>query len=179
MTTLGSIFRMATVAAALSLALAPAGAAELHSNGLGGGDWSDPLSWREKAVPTAEDDAVISRGDIMAFDRDDDGKTTCKQIFIDPNGSLTFKTGGGRIVCCVAGQIESFGAILIDGSRSSSDKFELRLTGPAATDRTIKLMKGGKLTASGRRSLAHGKHNVTIASSADPEVKTPPLEATD
>ena len=39
---------------------APLFAEEIHSNGLGGGDWSDPLSWREKKVPTAEDDAVIA-----------------------------------------------------------------------------------------------------------------------
>jgi hypothetical protein len=39
-------------------------------------------------------------------------------------------------------------------------------------------MKGGKLTLNGRRSLAHGKHNVAIASAADPESKTPPIEAT-
>lgn len=152
-------------------------AAEIHSNGLGGGDWSDPLSWREKKVPTAEDDAVISRGDVLVFDRDDDGKTTCNQIFIDPNGSLTFKTGGGKLVCCVAGQIESFGAILLDGSKSSSDKFELRMTGIDATQRTIKLMKGAKLTLNGRRSLAHGKHNVAITSPHDATLKTPPIEA--
>lgn len=170
----------ATVAALLTVLLLAASvpAAELHSNGLGGGDWSDPLSWREKTVPKPEDDAVISRGDVIVFDRDDDGKTTCKQIFVDPNGSLTFKTGGGKIMLCVAGQIEAFGTILIDGSKSSSDKFELRFVGPDTPDRMLKLMKGGKLTVNGRRSLPHGKHNVTLSAAYDPMAKTPPLEAT-
>jgi hypothetical protein len=167
----------ASVLLALLLMLAPASAAELHSNGLGGGDWSDPLSWREKAVPTSDDDAVISRGDVIAFDRDDEGKTTCKQIFIDPKGALAFKTGKGRTVCSVAGPIEAFGSILIDGTRSAADKCELRMVGATAADRTIKLMKGGKLTVAGRRNLAHGRHNVTLGSAAS-EAGKPPLETT-
>src|SRR5204862_6192857 len=99
---------LARIVVELLVATTAASAAEVHSNGLGGGDWSDPLSWREKSMPTPEDDAVISRGDVIAFDRNDDGKTTCKQIFIDPNGTFTFKTGQGRVVCSVGGQIESF-----------------------------------------------------------------------
>jgi hypothetical protein len=151
-------------------------AAELHSNGLGGGDWSDPLSWREKTVPTPDDDVVISRGDIIAFDRDDEGKTSCKQLFIDPKGSFTFKTGIGRAVCVVAGQIESYGAVLIDASKSSSDKFELRLTGATAPERTIKLLKGAKFAVHGRRSLAHGKHNAVVTGSHDAASKAAAVE---
>lgn len=173
-------FQIAMVGGCLTLAFAASCfGAEVHSNGLGGGDWSDPLSWREKLVPTAEDDAVISRGDIIAFDRDDDGKTSCKQMFIDPNGAFTFKTGGGKFTCCVAGQIESYGAILIDGSKSSSDRFELRMLGPGGSpERVIKLMKGAKLTLNGRRSLAHGKHNVILSAAHDPMSKVAPVEMT-
>lgn len=176
-TTDGSMRAATNALLLLALLVAPAPAAELHSNGLGGGDWSDPLSWREKAVPTPDDDAVISRGDVIAFDRDDDGKTTCKQIFIDPKGALAFKTGRGRTVCSVAGPIEAFGAILLDGTRSAADKFELRMIGATAADRLIKLMKGGKLAIAGRRNLAHGKHNVSLTS-AEGEAGKPPLEAT-
>ncbi len=154
-----------------------ASSAEIHSNGLGGGDWSDPLSWREQAVPKSDDDAVISRGDVIVFDRNDDGQITCKQIFIDPKGALTFKSGAGRVLLAPAGQIESFGAVLIDGTRSAADKHEVRMIGPTAADRTIKLMKGGKLTIAGRRNLPHGKHNVTLASGPS-EMGKPPLEAT-
>jgi hypothetical protein len=162
--------------------VAPSSSAELHSNGLGGGDWSDPISWREKVAPTAADDVVISRGDVITFDRNDDGKTTCNRIYIDPNGSLVFKTGGGRILCAPTGQVEAFGVILLDGTRSASDKLELRMVGPTAAERTVTLLKGGKLTAAGRKNLAHGKHNVTLSTLVDPidpkaPVK-PPIETT-
>jgi len=152
-----------------------ASAAEMHSNGLGGGDWSDPLSWREKKVPAAEDDAVISRGDVITFDRNDEGKTTCKQVFIDPKGTLNFKTGAGRIVCSLAGALESYGAVVIDGTRSTMDKLELRMIGATTAERNLKFLKGAKLAVSGRRSLPHGRHNVTIAS-AVVEAGKPPLE---
>jgi hypothetical protein len=150
-------------------------AAEIHSNGLGGGDWSDPLSWREKTVPTPEDDAVVSRGDVIAFDRNDEGKVSCKQIFVDPGGTFTFKTGAGRLVCAPGGQIESYGVILIDGSKSSADKLELRMTGKTLEERTIKVLKGGSFSVRGRRNLAHGKHNVTLT--AVPVEKQPLLES--
>jgi hypothetical protein len=177
-----SVRLLGFIAIALSLHGAPSPAAELHSNGLGGGDWSDPISWREKVAPTAADDVVISRGDVITFDRNDDGKTTCNRIYIDPNGSLVFKTGGGRVVCAPAGQVEAFGVILLDGTRSASDKLELRMVGPTAAERTVTLLKGGKLTAAGRKNLAHGKHNVTLSTLADPvdpkaPVK-PPIETT-
>ncbi|MCE9605993.1 MAG: right-handed parallel beta-helix repeat-containing protein [Planctomycetia bacterium] len=152
-------------------------AVELHSNGLGGGEWSDPLSWREKVAPTAADDVVISRGDVITFDRNDDGKTSCNRIYIDPNGSFVFKTGAGRIVCCPAGQVESFGVILIDGTRSAADKFELRMVGATADERVVTLLKGGKLTINGRRNLAHGKHNVVISTAVEPAVKDAPVKA--
>lgn len=178
--------RLTIVATALLLWIctgASASAAELHSNGLGGGDWSDPLSWREKVAPTAADDVVISRGDVISFDRNDDGKTTCNRIYIDPNGSFVFKTGAGRIVCCPAGELESFGVVLLDGTKSAADKLELRMVGKTAQDRTVTMLKGGKFTAAGRRNLAHGKHNVTISTSLEPDFATAkppkaPLEAT-
>jgi len=151
------------------------GAAEIHSNGLGGGDWSDPLSWREKTVPTPDDDAVVSRGDVIAFDRNDDGKVSCKQIFVDPGGTLTFKTGAGRLVLAPAGPIESYGIIMIDGSKSSADKLELRMSGTTPAERTVKVLKGGSFSVRGRRNLAHGKHNVTLT--AVPVDKQPLLES--
>lgn len=171
-------FTASIVAVALALSLAgPSVAAELHSNGLGGGDWSDPLSWREKVAPTADDDVVISRGDIITFDKNDDGKTSCKQIFIDPAGSLAFKTGAGRVLCAPAGQVEAFGVILLDGTKSAADKLELRMVGPTVADRTVTLLKGGKFTIAGRRNLAHGKHNVAVSTLVEPAVEKAPVKA--
>lgn len=145
-------------------------AEEFHSNGVGGGDWSDPASWREKKPPGPGDDAVISRGDVIEFDRNDEGKTSCKQIFIDPKGVFAFKSGVGRVLCCVGGQVEAYGTLKIDGTRSAADKLELRLVADVVADRRVKIMKGGSLAVSGRRNLAHGKHNVAITTPLAKEI---------
>ena len=135
---------------------------ELHSNGVGGGDWSEPTSWREKRIPGPMDDAVISRGDVIVFDRNDESQVTCHQLFIDPQGALTFKSGEGRLTCTLSGAIESYGIIKLDGSKTASDRFELKFVGEPADSRQIKLLKGSTLSMNGRRNLAHGKHNVCI-----------------
>lgn len=46
-------------------------AKEIHSNGTGGGPWSEAATWRGSAIPGANDEVVISRGDAVVFDRND------------------------------------------------------------------------------------------------------------
>ena len=49
------------------LALAhPAMAAEIHSNGRGGGKWDDPATWHSGVVPAADDTVVIAMRDTQA-----------------------------------------------------------------------------------------------------------------
>ena len=146
-----------------------ASAAEVTSNGTGGGKWDDPATWRTKAVPAPGDDVVIAKDDVIVFDRANDGKVACKQLFLDPRGKLTFKTGGNRLFC-VNGPIESHGTIHLDASASADDLFELRLVAAKVEDREIRLKKGACLTLLGRRKLAEGKRNV-IVSSKPPMVK--------
>lgn len=137
------------LALALSLSLASiASAAEVHSNGTGGGPWNDPASWRNKAVPAPDDAAVISAGDTIEFDRDDTDKQTCKELYIDPSGALTFK-GGGKRVFSAGGPVESYGTIKIDASRGD-DLMEFRLTADKADRLTLKLVKGGSLLVYGK-----------------------------
>ena len=65
-----SCFRVAVIlAAALLLAWGgslSAGQEKVTTNGLGGGDWSDPATWRGKKVPGAKDDVVIRKGDLVS-----------------------------------------------------------------------------------------------------------------
>src|SRR5207248_1848768 len=117
------------------------GAAEIASNGFGGGAWSDPASWRGKKVPGPDDDIIIQKNDVVVFDRGDTGKPTCRKLQIDPRGGLTFKTGAGKLVLAVTEPIETYGAIRLDGTKSASDEFELRLIGDAAGKRLVKLGK--------------------------------------
>lgn len=165
------------IVVALALVISPmAHADEVHTNGTGGGPWSDPESWRKKKVPGPDDEAIISRGDIIVFDRNDDGKVTCKQLSIDPRGGLTFKRGGGKITMVVGGMIECFGTIKMQANDKADDLFELRLQAEKLEQRLLKLQKGGALLVYGRGF----KPNVTLSSTVpkpkDP--KLPPLDPT-
>jgi len=136
--------------------------AEIASNRAGGGPWSDPATWRGNKVPGPADDVVIQKHDIIIFDRNDDGKTTCQKLQIDPKGGLTFKKGAGKVVCCIANEIENFGAIRVDAANSAGDFFELRLSGDKAEKRKLKVMKGGGLLLYGRPGPAAGQPNVVL-----------------
>jgi hypothetical protein len=155
----------------LLLVCGAARGAEITTNGVVGGAWFDPATWRGKAVPGPGDDVVIRKHDVVTFDRSGTGKVTCRKLLIDPKGGLTFKPGAGRIVFAVADGIESFGAIRLDATRSPVDDFELRLAGPDKTRRHIKLGRGGALLLFGRPGLPGGRSNVALAGSllADPK----------
>ncbi len=159
--------RSCLVFAAL-LALVPparAVAAEIASNGGGGGAWSDPATWRGRQLPGPGDDVVVQKNDIVVFDRDEEGKPSCRKLLIDPRGGLSFKTNAGRLVLTVADGIECFGVIRLDGTKSASDNFELRLAGDPAK-RVVKLGKGAALLLYGRRDLPGDRRNVALAAAA-------------
>ena len=143
----------------------PAGAAEITSNGTGGGLWSATTTWFGGKIPGPDDDVVLRKYDVVTFDRNDADKVTCKKLQIDPKGVLQFKTNAGKLLCVVeAGGIENFGIIKMDGTRSASDDFELRLAGKAAIlGPHFKLAKGSALLLYGR-ALKDGKKNVAIES---------------
>jgi hypothetical protein len=142
-------------------------AAEIASNGVGGGPWSDPASWRGKKPPNPDDDVVIQKNDIVIFDRSDDGKPTCKKLLIDPRGGLTFKPGTGKLALTVTDGIEAFGAIRLDGTKSAGDDFAIRLIGEAPPKRVIKLGNGGALLLYGRSNLPDDRRNVSLIARAE------------
>jgi hypothetical protein len=157
--------------ACLGLASGAARGAEIASNGVGGGPWSDPTTWRGKVVPGPKDDVVIQKHDVVTFDRDDDGKSTCAKLLIDPKGVLQFKTGAGKIVCVVAEGMETFGVLKLDGTRAASDMLELRLIGDKAETRKVKVGRGGGLLLYGRAELPKEQRNVALTCPQPPGVK--------
>jgi hypothetical protein len=151
-----------------SILLAFAGssrAAEIHSNGTGGGAWSEAATWHGGAVPGPDDSVVISGDDAVVYDLDCglSGPRACKELSVDPNGSLAFKTGGRRVLR-LAGPIETYGVIKLDAAESADDQFEIHLTGESAEQRQIKLAEAGALVASGRPKLPDDRRNVAIVS---------------
>ncbi|MBI2805815.1 MAG: right-handed parallel beta-helix repeat-containing protein [Planctomycetes bacterium] len=141
-----------------------AAAAEITTNGTGGGPWSAPATWQGNAVPGPGDTVVIRKFDAVTFDRNDDGKISCRKLHIDPRGGLLFKTGAGKIVLCVGDVIESFGAIKLDGTKSATDEIELRMVGDTAAKRKIKLAKGAALLLYGKANLPKDRRNVGLTS---------------
>jgi hypothetical protein len=150
--------------------LAETNAKEIHSNGLGGGRWSEASTWRGGALPTAEDDAVISARDTVLFDRDDVETPTCKQLILDPNSNFAFQSGLGKRTLTVNGPIEAFGSLKMH-AQATSDEMEIRLVSAVATERVIKLARGGALLVLGSAELPDGKRNATISVVAPPVAK--------
>ena len=148
-------------------------AKEIHSNGLGGGRWSDVSTWKGGAVPTAEDEAVISARDTVVFDREDTDKPTCKQLLLDANSNLAFQSGQGRRVLSVDGMVEAYGSIKMHAP-GLADSMELRLISKEPVERVFKLQRGGSLFLVGRANLPEGKRNVAIVSPIAPGEKNPP-----
>jgi hypothetical protein len=144
---------------------AAAGAAEVHSNGTGGGLWSEPSAWQARAVPKADDTAVISAGDTIVFDRDDSAATTCRDLAIDPGGALAFQPGGRRIMV-LTGPIEAYGTIRLDATGSAEDLLEIRLAGAAPEQRVIRLEQEGSLMVYGRPGLPDGARNAALTCAA-------------
>lgn len=141
-----------------------ASADEIYSNATGGGEWSDPATWRGGKVPAAEDDVVIARDDTITFDRNDDGRVTCHNLSLDPRGVLQFKQNAGPIVFCASGLIESYGYLRLDATKSAKDQHELRLLAEDPEQRMLKIAKGGGLVVSGKLGLPKGRRNAVLVS---------------
>ncbi len=153
-------------------------AKEIHSNGLGGGRWSEAATWHGGVVPTAEDDAVIAARDTVLFDRDDTDQPTCKQLLLDANSNLAFQSGLGPRTLSVNGLIEAYGSIKMHAP-GLTDRMELRLVAKEPAERIFKLQRGASLFLVGRPNLPDGKRNVAIVSPVAPGEKNPaPAELT-
>lgn len=160
--------------AALALLATATSAEDVHSNGRGGGPWSDPASWQGRQVPRADDAAVVARGDTILFDRDDSDRITVAQIAIDPRGTLAFRPGGGRMVLTLGGGIECYGTIRLDATKAPvGDHQEIRFAGTKPEHRGIMLQPGGALVAYGKDGLPEGRRNVVIAARSLPPPQPP------
>ena len=146
-------------------------AAEIASNGLGGGPWTDPATWRGQTVPTAGDDVVILKNDVVVFDKADDDKVACRKLQIDPKGGLTFKKGGGKLTLKISDGVQCHGVIRLDGTRSATDSFTIHMTGSAPDQRKIKLGKYGALLLFGKADLPEGKKNVALIAAEETDGK--------
>lgn len=160
-------FSYLSITAAWLITCLTGAAVEEYSNGRGGGLWSDPATWRSGVVPGPDSIVVIGRDDNVIFDRDDVDRVTCHELYVDKKGRLSFKTKAGSIRASFSGEVESYGAIRLDGTARRDDRIELRLVGREAEVRKLNLRKGGSFTAVGRTDTADGKSNVVISAVRD------------
>lgn len=145
-------------------------AREVHSNGLGGGRWSEATTWRGGSVPTAEDEAVIAARDTVLFDRDDSDRPTCRQLILDPKSTLAFQSGLGKRALTVDGPVEIYGVFKM-AAQAAGDDMALQMSAAAAADRTIKVERGGALLVSGRPFAAGAQPSARITVTAPAEGK--------
>jgi len=148
----------------LVLSVVASSGAEVHSNGLGGGKWSDPGSWRGRTVPGSNDVVAVAGDDHIVVDLVDTNRVSCRELHIDPRGMLSFQKGGPRTVLIVAGPVESYGAIRMDLGRFDDGAAELRLVATNAPGRYIRLQRGGSMVVNGRRDLPEGERNAWLVS---------------
>ena len=123
----------------------PTSAAEIYTNGVGGGRWSDPVTWRGGAPPAPGDIAVIAARDTAVFDLKDSEGATCAELAIDPGGVLSFPPGPEALRLIVAGPIETYGAIRIDATDPATGTREIRLVALEAEGRVIRIGRRGAL----------------------------------
>lgn len=123
---------LASVVTVLAVLFAsPAIAADIHSNGTGGGKWSDASTWKGGKLPTAEDTAVIAMRDTVTFESNHAETVTCASLFLDPEAVLILKpVEDASTVLNVNGGIESYGVLKMDATRAPSATLELRFGGP-------------------------------------------------
>jgi hypothetical protein len=164
-----------TLCCVAAAAATSAFAAEIHSNGEGGGPWTAASTWHGGRVPSTADVAVVAMRDTVVFDGAEAEGLSCRALYIDPEGAFTFKAGDQRLALTVAGPVESYGAIRIDATESPRAVMELRLGGPAPADRVLRLMKGASFLAYGTEGMATGARNVRVSavSPADGSTRLP------
>lgn len=155
---------------ALAAGVATLSAAEVHSNGRGGGRWSDPETWHGGRAPTPQDDAVIAMRDIVEVDLPrTTNQPACANVFIDPEGVLSFQPSDRSVGLAVNGSIESFGTIRMDGT-TSSGLMELRLLSDGTGQRTIRLLERSALLLYGRKDLSRAPNVAIVAAEVSNEV---------
>jgi hypothetical protein len=164
-----SLFGFFTVSLLLGLASITT-AAEITTNGLGGGRWSEGDTWRGGKVPGPEDVAVIAARDAVLFDRDDAEAVTCKQLVLDPGSSFAFQSGLGKRTLTVNGPIEVYGSLKMHAP-GITDSLAIRLNAEVYAERVITVARGGGLLVLGKANLPGGKKNVSISVSAPPVAK--------
>jgi len=154
-------------------------AAEIYSNGVGGGNWGEGATWRGGAVPGPTDDAVISQGDHIVFARDDSDAATCLNLFLDPKSSLVFKPRVGPVTLTVGETVEARGAVVMNAAARAEDVMTIRFISDNIERRSCKFLKGGSLVIYGASHGDNEAPNVRLLSHPINEKETDPTTRLD
>lgn len=172
--------RLAAAAIALVFLVTHAHAAQIiHTNGQGGGRWTDPSTWHGGIMPTAADTVIVATRDVVEFDGVDATQPHCAGIRVDPAGTLSFRAplGAEKYTLIVNGPIESYGTIRLDATNAPRGGVELRLVSDQQASRTIRLFQNGSFLVYGRKGMQNNQRNITVAT-VEPAEGQPRLPAT-
>jgi hypothetical protein len=134
-------------------------AVERHSNGLGGGRWTDPGSWHDKSVPASTDVVVIASGDTLQLDAE---VAVCAGLLIDPDGVLTVRPGEQSRMLRLTGPVESYGLIRVDATRARGGTITIRVESDEAERRAIRLNKNAGLLLYGPVNTEDGRPGISL-----------------
>ncbi|MAE61161.1 MAG: hypothetical protein CMJ49_07375 [Planctomycetaceae bacterium] len=114
--------------------------------------------------------------DTVVFDADHTDRPSCTRLYLDPEAVLRFAIDDRPHTLTVAGPIESYGVIQLDGTQSPRSSIELRViddgSGPP---RTLRLMQNSSLLAYGLKAAADGHKNVRLSAAAADRKPARPL----
>ena len=146
----------------------PCPGAEIHSNTTGGGRWSSAETWHGGRVPSQQDSVVVAMGDVVVVDVNDADRPSCRNLYIDPTGVLTFPAAEGSYSLTVDGEIDSYGLIRMDAARRPEARLTLRITAGSDRPRSVRLRHGAALLVHGAAALAKDSANVSIVAIPHP-----------
>lgn len=137
--------------------------AERRSNGRGGGLWTAPASWQGNALPTMNDAVTILADDTIEFNGNYPEAPACLQLTVQARGVLKFRADSGCYILTVAGPVEVYGALLMNGGHSPAGLMELRLVAQKEEKRFIHIYSNAFFNAEGVPGLPDGRCNVVIS----------------
>ena len=118
-------------------------------------------------MPGPDDAVCVAMRDTVVFDGHDADRASCSALYLDPEAVLTIGQADGAHTLTVAGPIESYGVIRLDGTPSPNGTAELRVIDDGqGPPRTVRLLQNSSLLTYGHKGLAEGRKNAQITLAA-------------
>ncbi|MFW6038868.1 MAG: right-handed parallel beta-helix repeat-containing protein [bacterium] len=144
-------------------------AKEVYTNGVGGGAWDEPMTWRGESLPTAQDTVVIRRDDRVVFEGVERDGPLCAKLVLDPDSVLRIKptTDRPKAQLTFDGPIDCYGTIQADLAQHPDTSVAIKLMAKESERRRLTLRDGGALLLYGSEDLLENRRNIVVTTAED------------